>query len=196
MRKALRSSVLCVWTVLAFAAYAQQGRETAAVRQDGNDKAAVQQKGSDKATSQQEGSEKAAIQAIVQDEQEAWNRGDAQAFDSHFATDGSFTNIVGLQTYGSVPFLKQHERIFSTIYKGSHNELTLGNVRFVRPDVAVADVDSVVTKAVSVPAGIALGADGAVHTRLQLVLSKEHGVWQIDAFHNVAVNAAYASPPR
>ena len=142
----------------------------------------------------QQKEDKAAIQALVQDEQEAWNRGDARAFAAHFAKDGSFTNIVGLQTYGLTPFLKQHERIFSTIYKGSHNELTIGKLRFLRPDVAVADVDSVVTKAVSVPSGIVLGADGGVHTKLQLVLSKEEGIWQVDAFHNVAVNPAYANP--
>ncbi len=166
MNATLRSSMLCLSALLPLAAHAQQ-----------ND-------------------DKAAIQAIVQDEQDAWNRGDAKAFASHFASDGSFTNIVGMQTYGLEPFLKQHERIFSTIYKGSHNEFTLGVLRFVRPDVAVADVDSVLTKTVSVPAGIVLGADGGMHTRLQLVLSKENGAWQIDAFHNVPVNPAYASPPK
>jgi uncharacterized protein (TIGR02246 family) len=101
-----------------------------------------------------------------------------------------------MQTYGLEPFLKQHERIFATIYKGSHNEFTLGVVRFVRPDVAVADVDSVLSKTVSVPPGIVLGPDDSMHTRLQMVLSKEHGVWQIDAFHNVAVNPALAGPPK
>jgi hypothetical protein len=35
-----------------------------------------------------------------------------------------------------------------------------------------------------------------MHTRLQMVLSKEHGVWQIDAFHNVAVSPALAGPPK
>ncbi len=165
MNATLRSSILLLSALLPLAAHAQQ-----------ND-------------------DKAAIQAIVQDEQDAWNRGDAKAFASHFAGDGSFTNIVGMQTYGLEPFLKQHERIFATIYKGSHNEFTLGILRFVRPDVAVADVDSVLSKTVSVPPGVVLGPDGAMHTRLQLVLSKEHGVWQIDAFHNVAVNPA-AGPPR
>ena len=139
--------------------------------------------------------DRTAIAAIVQDEQEAWNRGDAKAFAAHFASDGSFTNIVGMQTYGVEPFTKQHERIFATIYKGSSNEFTLGKLRFIRPDVAVADVDSVLSKTAAVPPGVALGADGAVHTKLQLVLSKEHGVWQIDAFHNVVVNAAAAGGP-
>ena len=142
--------------------------------------------------------DKAAIQAIVQDEQDAWNRGDAHAFAAHFAPDGSFTNIIGMQTYGIEPFFKQHEHIFATIYKGSHNELKLGRTQFIRPDVAVADVDSVLSHFVSVPPGTPLGNDGAVHTRLQLVLSKENGQWRIDAFHNVVLNEALANagPPR
>ena len=74
--------------------------------------------------------------------------------------------------------------------------MTLGKLRFLRADVAVADVDSVVTNAVSLPPGTAVGADGALHTKLQLVLSKENGAWRIDAFHNVAVNPAATNPPR
>ena len=139
--------------------------------------------------------DKAAIRTIVQDEQDAWNRGDAPAFAAHFARDGSFTNIVGMQTYGREPFLKQHAHIFATIYKGSHNELILGRVRFIRPDVAVADVDSILSHFVSIIPGTPVGSDGAVHTRLQLVLSKENGSWQIDAFHNVVLNPAFASEP-
>ncbi len=138
--------------------------------------------------------DKAAIQAIVQDEQDAWNRGDAKAFAAHFSRDGSFTNIVGMQTYGVQPFQMQHERIFSTIYKGSHNEMKLGRAQFIRPDVVVADVDSILSNFVSVPPGTPLGSDGAVHTRLQLVLSKEDGKWRIDAFHNVVLNSAFAAP--
>jgi uncharacterized protein (TIGR02246 family) len=146
----------------------------------------------------QSDADRAAIQAIVQDEQDAWNRGDARAFSAHFAADGSFTNIVGMQTYGVEPFFQQHQHIFTTIYKGSHNEFKLGKVRFLRSDVAVADVDSTLSQFVSVPPGTPLGSDGAVHTRLQLVLSKENGKWIIQAFHNVVLNEAIANagPPR
>lgn len=143
----------------------------------------------------QQEQDKAAIQAIVQDQQDAWNRGDAKAFAAHFASDGSFTNIVGMQTYGVEPFTRQHERIFATIYKGSRSALTIGKLRFIRPDVAVADVDASVTGALSVPAGTPVFPDGSLHSRLQLVLSREHGTWQIDAFHNVVANPAYASGP-
>jgi uncharacterized protein (TIGR02246 family) len=168
MHALLQSSALLLTTVLPFAAANAQSEQ-----------------------------DKAAIQKIVQEEQDAWNRGDAQAFAAHFAADGSFTNIVGMQTYGVEPFRKQHEAIFATIYKGSHNEFMLGRLRFIRPDVAVADVDSVLSKFATLIPGTPLGSDGAIHTRLQLVLSREQGVWQIDAFHNVVLNPAYASrPPR
>ena len=136
----------------------------------------------------QQQADRAAIQAIVQNESDAWNRGDAKAFAAPFAEDGSFTNIVGMQTYGRAPFEKQHQLIFATIYKGSHNELTLSHLKFVRPDVAVADINGVLSKISSTPPGTPLFPDGSVHVKLQLVLSKEHGGWQIDSFHNVTVN--------
>lgn len=146
-------------------------------------------------TTAQQDADRAAIQHIVQDEQDAWNRGDAAAFSAHFADNGSFTNIVGMQTYGRAAFQAQHQYILSTIYKGSHNELTLGKVNFVRPDVAIADVDGVLSKMVHVPAGSPTFPDGSMHVKLQLVLSKENGTWQIDSFHNVTVNPAMAGGP-
>ena len=165
MHVALRSSLLFLFAALPVAAPAQQDAD------------------------------RAAIQAIVQNEADAWNRGDSKAFAASFAQNGSFTNIVGMQTYGRAPFEAQHQRIFATIYKGSHNEFTLGKVNFVRPDVAIADVDGVLSKIASVPPGTPTFPDGSIHVKLQLVLSRESGTWQIDSFHNVTVNPALAGGP-
>lgn len=144
----------------------------------------------------QQEQDRASIKALVQEEGNAWNRGDAKAFAAHFAEDGSFTNIVGMQTYGRTPFQAQHQYIFTTIYKGSHNELTIGRLKFVRPDVAIADVDGVLSNMISPPRGTPLFPDGSMHVKLQLVLSKQDGAWQIDSFHNVTVNpAATGGPP-
>jgi uncharacterized protein (TIGR02246 family) len=148
-----------------------------------------------RAQPQDEAAAKSAIQAIVQDEADAWNRGDAAAFSAHFAPDGSFTNIVGMQSYGRVPFQAQHQRIFSTIYKGSHNEFTIGRIHFIRPDVAVADIDGVLSHMVSVPPDTPLFPDGTMHVKLQLVLSQQNGAWQIDSFHNVTVNPHVTGGP-
>ncbi len=129
----------------------------------------------------------AAIHSVVQSQEDAWNHGDAEAFGAHYAEDGSFTNVVGQQLYGKKAFIGQHARIFSTIYKGSHNVFTIGKIKFVRPDVAVVDIDGVLTGATRLPPGVTAGEDGAVHVKLQEVMTKEQAGWTVVAFHNVAV---------
>jgi uncharacterized protein (TIGR02246 family) len=136
--------------------------------------------------------DEAQIQAIVLSESDAWNRGDAEAFGAHYAEDGSFTNVIGQQLYGRQAFIAQHARIFSTIYKGSHNTLSIGKIRFLRPDVVVVDIDGVLSGANRLPPGLKAAEDGALHVKLQEVMTKENGNWWIAAFHNVAV---YPLPP-
>jgi len=131
--------------------------------------------------------DKAAIQAIVQSEGDAWNAGDAEAFAKYYAEDGSFTNVIGQQLYGRKAFIEQHARIFSTIYKGSHNDFSIGKIKFLRPDVAVVDIDGILKGANRLPPGLKALEDGALHVKLQEVMTKESGVWMIAAFHNVAV---------
>ena len=129
----------------------------------------------------------AAIQAIIQSQADAWNRGDAEAFAAHYAEDGSFTNVIGRQLYGRQAFIKQHALILSTIYKGSHNSFSIGKLKFLRPDVAVVDVDGVLKGAHQLPPGLKAAGDGALHVKLQEVMTKQQGAWLIAAFHNVAV---------
>ncbi len=131
--------------------------------------------------------DEAAIRAIVQSETDAWNRGDAEAFAAHYAEDGSFTNVIGQQAYGRKAFVAQHAMIFSTIYKGSHNVFTVGKIKFLRPDVAVVDIDGVLTGALRLPPGMKPDPDGATRVKLQEVMTREKGSWWIAAFHNVAV---------
>jgi uncharacterized protein (TIGR02246 family) len=127
------------------------------------------------------------IRAVVQSQADAWNRGDAQAFAARYAEDGSFTNVIGQQLYGRDAFIAQHAKIFSTIYKGSHNVFIIGKIKFLRPDVAVVDIDGVLSGATRLPPGLKAEDDGALHVKLQEVMTKEKGGWWIAAFHNVAV---------
>jgi uncharacterized protein (TIGR02246 family) len=136
--------------------------------------------------------DEAQIQAIVNGQTDAWNRGDAEAFASHYAEDGSFTNVIGQQLYGKPAFVAQHARIFSTIYKGSHNSFSIGKIKFLRPDVAVVDIDGVLSGANRLPPGMKAAEDGSLHVKLQEVMTKEKGDWWIAAFHNVGV---YPLPP-
>ncbi len=123
--------------------------------------------------------DKADIAAIVQSEGDAWNQGDAEGFAAHYAENGSFTNVIGQQLYGRKAFIKQHALIFSTIYKGSHNTFQITHINFVRPDVAVVDIDGILSGALRLPPGLKAGEDGALHVKLQEVLTKEANGWTI-----------------
>lgn len=135
----------------------------------------------------------AAIEAFVAGLTDAWNRGDASAFSARFDADGSFTNVLGIVAYGRDIFELRHSEIFTTIYKGSTLRQSIGKLRFIRPDVAVVDVDAAVTGYLRLPPGVQAANDGALRAKLQLVLTQEDGEWWIAAYHNVDVKPL---PPR
>ena len=137
--------------------------------------------------------ETAAIQALVAWLSDAWNRGDAKAFSARYAAEGGFTNVLGMVDYGRPIFEQRHTEIFSTIYEGSVLQQSIGKLRFIRPDIAVVDINAAVTGDVRLPPGVQAGSDGALRAKLQLVLAKENSEWWITAFHNVDVKPL---PPR
>ena len=94
------------------------------------------------------------IVALVAAEAAAWNRGSAAEFADRALPDISFTNIFGMFSVGKAPFVAQHERIFSTIYKGSTNHLQIEHLTLVKPDVAIVDISTVVTGVQRPPPGV------------------------------------------
>ncbi len=82
------------------------------------------------------------IRAMITAQTEAWNRGDAKAYSKFFHEDGSFTNIMGTTSFGRQGFESRHEELFATIYKGSNLKLTIKRLKFLRPDVALADIEA------------------------------------------------------
>jgi len=118
---------------------------------------------------------------------DAWNRGDARAFSARFAADGSFTNVLGIVAYGREIFELRHAEIFRTIYQGSVLQQSIGRLYFIRPDVAVVDVDAAVSGYLRLPPGVQAANDGALRAKLQLVVTREDSEWWIAAFHNVDV---------
>ena len=87
----------------------------------------------------QNGSEEIAVRKIIQDEVTAWNRGDADAYAQHFASDGSFTNMRGGYFTGQEAFRETHEKAFKGPFRGSTKQEDIVSIRFVRPDVAVVE---------------------------------------------------------
>src|ERR1700691_527210 len=106
----------------------------------------------------------------------------------HVTEDVSFTNIFGTVRYGRGEFVKRHIEIADTIFKGTTPKSTIAKLRFLRQDVAIADVSGEITGFPKTPpTGVPVGADGVLRFKLLLVLIKEQGVWRITEYHNVAV---------
>ena len=138
--------------------------------------------------------DQAAIDAVVASLDVAWAKGDADAFAAQFASDGSFTNVLGMVHFGRDAFRNRHDAIFKTIFKGSTSQLAIAKLRFVRPDVAIADVDAEIRGSAALPPGMQAGADGVGRSKLLLVLVKDGGEWSISAYHNVALAQLPAKP--
>ena len=64
---------------------------------------------------------------------------------------------------------------------------SIGRLCFIRPDVAVVDVDAAVTGYLQVASGGAGCNDGALRAKLQLVVTREDEWMVIAAYHNVDV---------
>jgi uncharacterized protein (TIGR02246 family) len=129
------------------------------------------------------------ISAIIERQSNAWNLGDAKAFAENFMPDGCFVNVLGMLTYGREPFEAQHAKIFGSIYAGSLIFLPIRRIHFVRPDVAIVDIDAELKNTRAVPAGL-VSFDGVIKTRLQEIFVKEGDQWMVASFHNVDIKSA------
>jgi uncharacterized protein (TIGR02246 family) len=127
------------------------------------------------------------IERLIASLEDAWARGDADAFATRFVEDGTFTNVLGMFFRGRDAFRERHDIVFKTVFKASKLALRIAALRFIRPDVAIADTDAELRDVTSPPSGLTAMPDGTVMTKLLMVLVKEHGDWWISAYHNVAV---------
>ena len=118
----------------------------------------------------------AAFGGIIQDLETAWNAGDADRFAARMAEDADFVTIRAEHLHGRQEIAASHRHIFTTIYAGSRNVLTLEGARFLSADVALAHACSVLVA----PSGPLKGSHDA---RMSLVLLRSDGVWWITSFH-------------
>lgn len=131
--------------------------------------------------------EQRSIERLVASLREAWDRGDADAYAMRFAPDGTFTNILGLFFRGRDAFRERHDVVFRTLFKGTTLALRIAALRFIRPDVAIADIDATLRGFSTLPPGMSAMRDGSFRSKLLMALVKEQGDWWITAYHNVGV---------
>lgn len=139
-----------------------------------------------------ETAEKVLIESQLVARTAAWNRGDARGFTENFHEDGSFTNIAGTVIRGRKDFEQRIAHLFATIFRGSELKTAIRRLRFLRVDIAVADVDSDISCFHGLPPGVS-AHDGVLRTRQLWVLVKEDGQWAMTAFHNVDFKPASVS---
>jgi len=130
------------------------------------------------------------IQQLMSELTDAWNRGDAAAYGARYLADATFTNVNGSFYAGRDEFDLRHQEILRGVFKGSTVAMAIRKLRFVRPDVAIVDVDVELSGSRLRPQGVQVGPDGALRSCLLMVLLKERGAWWIAAYHNVWQGAA------
>lgn len=129
--------------------------------------------------------EETEIREMLDEMTDAWARGDATAYGGHYQADGTFTNVFGDFYVGRDDFDRRHDDVFRGIFRGSTLAMAIRKLRFLRPDVAAVDIATTLAGVNARPPGVQAGPDGALHSSLLMVLTKERGRWEIAAYHNV-----------
>jgi uncharacterized protein (TIGR02246 family) len=104
-------------------------------------------------------------------------------------------DILGRHHWGRVAIEAGHRQIFDTIYRGSRNLYSVEQIRFVRPDVAIAFIHARLMSRLGGAVDDArrfLRADldqtmGEAQARPTLLLSKDRDKWEIVAFQNTKI---------
>jgi uncharacterized protein (TIGR02246 family) len=133
------------------------------------------------------GGEERAIRTIIDEQQDAWNAGDAAGYSRRIAPEVSFTNLFGMVMYGAPAFAERHKSILDTFYKGTIKRHTVRKIRFVTPDVAIVDIDNELRGVTAMPGGIEVPPGGVLHTQLMEVFVRREDGWWVEAYHNVDV---------
>jgi uncharacterized protein (TIGR02246 family) len=133
-----------------------------------------------------EGDERS-IRTLMAEMDNAWNRGDAKAWSKPFAKDADFVNILGSVFEGRSAIERRHAEILATIFHGSRVTGEVRRVLFLKPDVAIVDVNIELVGYSRLPPGVQAREDSALRTRYKHIMSKGSGEWQIVASQNTDV---------
>lgn len=124
--------------------------------------------------------DEAALRANVKQLETGWNTKSGEAFAKPFAEDADYVIINGMYIKGRDVIAKSHQQIFDTIFKDTTITLSVKQIRYLRPDVAVVHVsghrDSPTKELVE-------------DAMITFVMTKEKDGWVIAAFQNTAVKA-------
>jgi uncharacterized protein (TIGR02246 family) len=127
-----------------------------------------------------------AIRKIIAELTSAWNGGNRD-WVGNYSENAELINILGNVIQGRDQIEKRHAAMLSTFFPGAHLAVRIRKIRFLRPDVALAETDAEFTGYKKLPSRVKEGPGGSVRTRLNHVLTKENGRWQIAASQDTDV---------
>lgn len=135
--------------------------------------------------------DRSAIEAIVANQAQAWNRGDAEGYGERALPDIIFTNVIGGQYRGRDAVIALWRSIFKGIYKGNKLEQRVDVITLVTPDVAIAETVNKLTDYEHTPAGMPV-INEALWSRMQQVMVRKVDGWWVASGHNVPVHSVAA----
>lgn len=122
-----------------------------------------------------------AIAAVIADIETGFNTNDPELSVAHFAANASAVGVTGAWSAGLDALLAAHRTGFAGPLRDQHARYAVGDVVFLRPDVAIAHKHAWATT----PDGEPVHLD---HTMIALyVLVREEGRWWVVARQNTLV---------
>jgi uncharacterized protein (TIGR02246 family) len=129
-----------------------------------------------------------AIQAILSDQIDAWNRKDASAWAQNFTESATFVNARGDLVRGRAAIEAIHKFIFSGPYKDSPCSMTIDSILYPVPGLAIVDTTNEVTHFEVLPPGLVPTAPGVFRTRMKLIFVNDRGEWKILSAQDTAIS--------
>jgi uncharacterized protein (TIGR02246 family) len=124
--------------------------------------------------------DEAAIRENVRQMEIGWNAKSGALYAKPFAADADYVVVNGMRLRGREAIEQSHQRIFDTFYKNSTLAVSVKQIRFLRPDVAVVHVQGVNR--------VRQGEEThEMNAMVTLVMTKEKGDWKIVAFQNTQI---------
>ena len=103
-----------------------------------------------------------AIKALIKELERSWNAGDGTRWAANFTETAVFVDVLGRIQRGRGVIGSEHQKLFDSIYRGSHLEIAPLDSRPADADLVLAHTSSVLR----VPTGPRAGDTPAVQTML------------------------------
>lgn len=123
-----------------------------------------------------------AVREVIAALEKAWLEGKPDDYASHFTNDAYFTNWNAHHVAGRQAIKQLMNTVLVDVLPGSKVKYEVRRLRFIRPEVAV-----VVTQGSTVQNFDEFAPQPT--NRQSFILVKNGGKWEVDVFHNSAVQA-------